>query len=160
MRITPGDVQAWCESTKLGVAELDVVLDGQIETQVLAVLEAGFNVSTWLDQNSTPAIIKSILAMKYASVLYDRQYSEDTDTSSPWSAKLDLMAQDLIDGILSGSVAIDGYLLDTSHSSPESYPTDTSSLNNPQSGWNVQYGEWQRGDPSLGPPKFSMGTRF
>lgn len=160
MRIIPSDVQAWCEKTKTPISEIDINLEEQLETQILATLEAGFNVSSWVDFNSTPPIIRSIFAMKYASMYYDRQYSEESDTTDPYAAKLDLMAQDLIDGILSGSVTIDGYLLDTSHASPETYPTDSSSVNNPQRGFNVQYGEFQIGDPSLGGPKFSMGSRF
>ena|ERR1700759_5346107 len=161
MRIELADVQNWCEPTKLPVGELDDRWTLQIETQVFAKLEAGFDVSTWVGPETTPEIIKSVIAMKYASLLYEKQYSEDSDQSNAWAARLDMMADDLIDGMLSGSVVIDGYVQAEEHSDPVSYPTDTSSTPMPNGPANVQWSpNHVMGDPSANPAMFSVGMKF
>jgi hypothetical protein len=163
VRITPADVQAWCEPTKLPIAELEDVLDTQVEAQVMGTLEAGFDVSPWVDTDTTPRIIRNAIAMKYASLLYDRTYSEDSDSSNAWAARLDMMSDDLISGMLDGSVTIDGFVSAEEHSNPEAYPTDQSSTPMPErDGFrNVQWSPNHiSGDPSAQPPAFSVGMRF
>jgi hypothetical protein len=163
-RILLSDVQAWCEPTKLTVVSLDATLDTFIENYVIAKLEPGFNASGWVDSTTTPEIVKQVMAMKYASVLYDRQYSEDDGTTSPWSARLDVWADDLIDGMLVGSVTVDGYVVTQGHADPVGYPTDSSSSPNPSYGWGDQHVQWSPnhvwGDPAAQPPLFSVGMRF
>lgn len=161
MRIEVADVQNWCEPTKLTVGDLNDGWVLQIETIVMSKLEAGFDISTWVDPTTTPEIIKSVIAMEYASFLYDKQYSEDSDDSNAWAARLDMMANDLIDGMLAGSVVIDGYVQAEEHSDPASYPTDKSSTPMPHGPANVQWSPnhvW--GDPSANPAMFSVGMRF
>jgi hypothetical protein len=160
MRIESADVQAWCEPTKLTVGVLDDAFDAQIESQIISTLEAGFDVTSWVDPTTTPEIVKSVIAMRYASLLYDRQYSEDSEESNAWAARLDMMASDLIDGMLSGSVTIDGYLTAQDHSDPVGFPTDASSI--PQrSQLNAQWSPNNvYGDPASSPPMFSVGMKF
>jgi hypothetical protein len=160
-RIEPADVQAWCEPTKLPIGELDDALDVQVETYVIAKLEPGFDASTWTSPTSTPVIIKQVIAMKYASLLYDRQYSEDSDASNAWAARLDMMAEDLIAGMLDGSVTVDGYVTTQDHADPVGYPNDTSSTPMPSGPPNVQWSpNHVIGDPAAQPPAFSVGMRF
>lgn len=165
IRITVADVQAWLETTKLTITTIDPALDLQVETQILAQLEAGFNVTAWTNSGTTPEIIRTIMAMEYASLLYDKQYSEDSDQTNPWAARLDLMANDLLQGTLTGSVTVDGYIAVSDHSGPDFYPTDSSSIPDPNFFLNRQYGEGNNllfggGDASIGPAKFSMNLRF
>jgi hypothetical protein len=161
VRIQVADVQAWLEPTKSDIVNVDPALDLQIETQTLAQLEAGFDVSGWLSPGNTPVIVKSVLAMLYAAATLDRQNSEDNENTDAYAAKLEAQASMLIDGMLNGTVVVDGYLVSSDpHSSPESYPNDSSS----------GYGQsqvringdnyWGSGDPSVGPPKFSMNLQF
>jgi hypothetical protein len=161
VRVQVPDVQAWLESTKATVSTIEPALDLQIETQVLAQLEAGFDVSTWVSPGTTPEVVKSVFAMLYAATYLDRQYSEDSDTTNAYAAKLESMAQLLIAGMLDGSVVVDGYITsDIDHSGPEFFPTDASTVTQ----WgtpNVQYGDKiQFGDPGIGIAKFSMNMEF
>jgi hypothetical protein len=165
IRIQVTDVQAWIEPTKLNVGSIESTLDAQVENYVIASLEPGFATTAWVDPTTTPEIIKQVMAMKYASVIYDRNYSEDSDTTSPWSARLDTWAEDLIQGMLDGSVTIDGYVAAAPHADPVGYPNDVSSTPFPPSSnseyCNVQWApndQW--GDPGAQPPAFSVGMRF
>jgi len=165
IRITLADVQAWLEPTKLTLPTIDPALDLQVETQLLAQLEAGFDVTAWTNSTTTPEIIRTIMAMEYASLVYDKQYSEDSDQTNPYAARLDMMANDLLQGTLTGSVTVDGYIAASDHSGPDFYPTDTSSAPDPNYFLNRQYGEGANllfggGDASIGGPKFSMNSRF
>lgn len=160
IRITTVNVQAWLETTKLNIAGVEADLDLQLETRVLAQLEAGFDVSTWLTPTSTPEIVRSVLAMKYAAAILDRQFSEDSSATDPYAAQLNLMADDLVTGMLTGTVVVDGVLSgQPATEGPDFYPTDVSSVPglHQDSQWSSNY---YQGDPSLGPPKFSMGQRF
>lgn len=159
-RIEIADAQAWAESTKLTLGDFDASLIMQVENYVISKLEGGFNPVTWVDPATTPEIVKQVIAMKYVSVIYDRTYSEDSDSTNPWAARLDMWAEDLIDGMLAGSIAVDGYIATDNHPDPVGFPTDASSAPQPTHR-NVQWSPNHiQGNPSDQPPLFSMGMRF
>lgn len=160
LRIDVSDAQAWAEQTKLPIDALFDNLEGQIETRILARLEAGFDVSTWVSPSTTPAIVKTIFAMYYVAAIYDRNFSEDRDDNTdPYAAQLRIDAGDLVEGILDGSVVIDGLLVASNHADPVGFPTDGSSTPNIYQG--VRYGSHREfGDASAQPPMFSVGMRF
>lgn len=148
--ITTQDAQAWCEPTKLDVSpDLDSNLEASVTVQVLAKIAQVRDVSGWVDAASTPALVRSIIAMTYVSWIYRRTYAED-DSGSAYGSRLAQRADRLIEDILSGSVIIveepaesEALLL------PTFYPNDASSaqtepMNDQDTGW--------------GGPAFSVGV--
>jgi hypothetical protein len=145
--ITVANAQAWTEKTKLDLgATLDGELEDQLSLQVLAKVAGTVDTSTWVDQSTTPRIIKSVIAMLYAATWYRRTYSEESDTPT-YADILQGMAENLLEGILAGTVDIVEITTDDTISEAQSYPTDTSSALSPTVD-----------DPSLGPNAFSMST--
>jgi len=148
VHITVQQAQAWSETTKLPVNNLDVPLLTQIENQVLATLSEGFDVSTWTDTTNTPPMVQQAMAMLYVSWFYNRQYSEDQEHVNVYATLLRAEAEALITGILDGSIIMPGQIAPSSEA-PTFYPTDSSSAQQPTDT-----------DTSLGDASFSMGKVF
>jgi hypothetical protein len=147
--ITVADAQAWAQPTKLDLDNvLDGDLEGQVSTQILARVATAYDTSSWLTTATTPALVKSIIAMYYIAWLYERLYSDDNTDENAYAVKLMQWAEDLLTNIISGVTPI-GVVPANDQSSPAFYPTDVSSASEPT-----------EDDPSLGPASFSMGQVF
>lgn len=146
-RITPGDANAWTDKAKLNLTALDSELETSVASQVLGRVSQIYDVSGWTDQNSTPELIKSIIAMMYVAWHFQRVYSEDTDISNYGILLMD-RAEALLDGIVSGVSTIVGVtpLGGADTATVSFYPTDLSSAQTPTFD-----------DPSLGGPRFTVG---
>lgn len=148
-RITPSDAQGWAESTKLTLSTLDVSLIAQIETEVLGRLKSAYDTTLWVDNNTTPDIVKVVIAKLYVSWIYDRTYSENQDQGNDYAALLRANAEMLMTGLLDGTIDIPTVPQVGSGIGASFYPNDASSILEPT-----------EDDPSLGPAKFSMGKVF
>ena len=147
-RITLADAQGWAEGTKMTLSSLDVSLLGQLETEILSRIGGAVDSTTWIDDATTPDIVKVIIAKTYVSWVYNRQYSENQTEGNDYAALLLLNAEALIAGIIDGTIEIPGVPA-TGSGVPAFYPNDASSALEPTFD-----------DPSLGPAKFSMGKVF
>jgi len=106
---TPEEANAWLEATKLNVVELDNSLEEQVSVQIIARLAGTFTetVSSWQDEASTPALVRSIMAMHYCAALYDRTYSDNSDdTTSNYADILRQMANANIAGLVAGTLIL------------------------------------------------------
>lgn len=153
MRVTVEEVRALAERTKLTITTLDTSLldswEGEIIARLSAQIDSG-TIATWVSPETTPTLIRTIIARKYFAWFYFRQYSEDVgDTENTYAQKLDANAEMLINGILDGTIIIPGSTTDIS--SPTFYPTDVSTATDPK---DSPY------DQSVGPAAFSMNTQF
>lgn len=153
-RVTIPELQAWVEGTKLTFGQsLPTPLANllvQIEEEVIVRIDtSAYDTSTWVDETTTPRIVRVAIAKKFVAWVYRRQYSEDIgDSDASYSAQLEANAETLIQGIVDGSIEIPDEPA-TNAGSPIFYPTDESSASCPT---------WD--DPSLGPAKFSMNSVF
>lgn len=150
-RVTVEEVAAWGERTKLRMDTLDVALLEQMETEVLARLSGQLDTTTWVDVDTTPSLIRTIIAKKFFALFYWRQYSEDVGTDeNTYANKVDANAEMLIMGILDGSIIVTPGAPDEI-SQPSFYPNDASSSLDPR-----DYPD----DPSVGPNRFSINQVF
>ena len=63
-------VDAWTNTEKVTwAAVVDESLDSQVASQVLARVSKAFDTSTWIDTDTTPRLILSIIAMNYVGVV-------------------------------------------------------------------------------------------
>jgi hypothetical protein len=152
-RVTVEEVRALAERTKLTVQTLDTALLDSYEGEILARLGAQIDAATiaiWITPETTPTLIRTIIARKYFAWFYFRQYSEDVGTTeNTYAEKLDASAEMLIAGILDGSIPIPGSTVNISGAT--FYPTDDSSAQDPRD---------VPEDPSVGPASFSMTTTY
>ena len=149
MHITEANVQAWLEESKLEVGTLDEAMELQISSEVLGrIAPFGYDVSVWTDSTSTPVLVKKVIAMLYAGWYYDRMYSETADTNQ-YAQRLKRAANELLEGIILGSVDISEVPGYQGNAQPLFWPNDASSVAGPN--------EFEVGD---GPAAFSMGAQF
>lgn len=146
--ITPDDAQGWAESTKLDLSTLDDSLEAQISTEIISRLASVYTTTSWVDENTTPDLVKVIIAKTYVAWFYDRAYSENQDEGNDYAALLRGNAEMLMTGLLDGTIDIPG-VTPVGSGVPGYYPNDASSALTPTAE-----------DPSLGPAKFSMGKVF
>lgn len=149
--ISPEEANAWLESTKLSLSELDDELEWQITSQIMSRLSAGFNTSTWTDATTTPRLVRTIIAMYYVAAVYDRTYSDNTDdTISNYATILRSLAESNITGLLNGTITLEeDPTANADIGSPVFFPNDASSAQKPT-----------RDNPSDGGPSFMMGMVF
>lgn len=150
MHVALAEVQAWLEPTKLTLGSLDTNMEAQISAQILARVVSAYplNVASWVDETTTPALIRSIISMYYAGWFYDKMYSENPEENS-YADRLRASADMLIKGIIDGSIDIIEVPGLPTIGEPAFFPTDASSAACPT---------WE--NPSDGGPKFLMGKVF
>lgn len=152
-RIDVTEAQAFAESSKITIT-LDTALLSAVEAMTLAELNRAYDVTTvqalWVNSATTPQLVRNLIAMRYVSLYYDRQYSED-EARNPWARRLDQMASDLMDALASGNIDIPEVsgVVGVARS-PQFYPTDASSA---ETGPTAD-------DTAAGPAAFSMGMVF
>lgn len=148
-RVALSEVQAWLEPAKLTLSTLDTELLSQLEEEVLVQLAPQYNVGSWTTPESTPKIVRVIIAKTYASFTIDRAYSENQDGGNDYAARLMANANMLLTGLTGGSIDIPDVPATNSSSSPSFFPTDASSAQLPTSD-----------NPEFGGPYFSLGRVF
>lgn len=149
-RITSRQAQAWFDKTKLRIPDaLDMDLLAEIEIEVIARLGGAFDTSTWVDETTTPKLVRTALAKMYAAWFYQRQYSEDQSDTNDYARKLEANAEMLITGMLDGTIEIVEVVDIAPSGQAGFYPDDESSSM-----------EATADDRSLGPEVFSMGLVF
>lgn len=158
--ILVSDAQAWLEGTKIALTALDPVLENTIANDVLGRLSdtydsGSFGVPTWVDNNTTPQLVKQAIAMMYAGWYYDRQYSEMVAAEgTSYGVVLRVYAETLIEGIISSSIMLVEVQPNQPETAPVGYPTDVSSTRDAL--WN----NTDRDDHSLGPAMFGVSKVF
>lgn len=156
--ITTSDVQVWLETTKLAISSIDPTLEVDVSNEVISQLTGQFGAytPTWVDNTSTPQIVKQIIAMEYAGWVYDRAFSEvvTNEAQVSYGATLRGWATNLINDILGGSILIAEIGSGPVNEAPIFYPTDVSST------WDAWRANIDCNDNSLGPAKFGMGKVF
>jgi hypothetical protein len=150
-RITLQEAQAWAEGTKFTLpsltgTNLDLLL--QIEEEIVSRVASAFDTSTWVNDTTTPRLVRVAIAKKFVAWAYRRQYSESiTEQDAAYASLLEENSETIVLGLVDGSIELPGVTSATDE--PAFYPTDASSLM-----------EATTDDPSLGPAKFSMGMVF
>ena len=125
--ITVAEAAAWGEKTKLAtaLASLDTDLLEQVQAEVLGSVAAVADTSTWISSETTPTLVKTVIAKMYVAWIIDRQYSED-DELSTYAALLRTTSQTLLDAIVSSEIDIPGVDVGTGGTGlPSVYPNDS-----------------------------------
>lgn len=103
--ITVEEANAWADKSKLILDALDSELEGSIAGQVLSRVSQAYDTSSWLSAQTTPSLVKKIIAMLYVAWYYERAYSEDGGENT-YSARLFEQAEALLEGIVTGALII------------------------------------------------------
>lgn len=129
--IDVSDVQPWLEETQLTLTSDDELTEEPIQSEFVKSKLAGcsLDVTTWVDENSTPVLIRQIIGMLVAAQRYNKSYSEtDEDAGNPYATKLEDKANMLLEGICNGTVDLLDVADDPATTGARSisfYPDDT-----------------------------------
>lgn len=124
--LTVAEVQTWIEESKLTIEAVDSGLESVANSKVMTRLSAVYDTSSWLDEASTPLLVRQVMAMFVAAWYYRRQYSEDTDATPSYADWLEGLANSLLDDLANLVVTIPGVAVIAGvDSGPDFYPRDT-----------------------------------
>lgn len=148
-RITLAEANAWLEPTKLTLAAIDPELESQVVNLVFGRLAPVFETGSWLNDASTPSIVRTIIAMHYVAWTYDKYYSDDAE-SNAYARLLRQYADVNIAALVSGDIElVELPMANDEIKKPAFFPNDVSSANDPTPD-----------NPSDGGPSFLMGSVF
>lgn len=125
--LIPSEVQAWLHLTRTIVDGIDPKLEEAARARVFGRVSAEYDVSEWIDNASTPSMVKTVMAMFYAAWVYKATYAESMAVNSDnYGVKLEASANTLLEQIANNSVQ----LIDDPNNIPDTggtiafYPTD------------------------------------
>ena len=116
-------VQQYLEQTKGRIDTIDVALDEGAASYVLSRLTQ-YDVSGWIDEPTTPTIVREIMAMRYAGIYYSRQFGEDVSDMNTWGGWLLKQVEALLTAITTGTIDIPGVTPVTNSRGPLFFPND------------------------------------
>jgi hypothetical protein len=103
--ISVEEAQAWLNEGEADLGELNTDLETQVSTQVLSQLAPAYEVSGWTTPNTTPSLVRSVIAMYYIAMYYDRQTAASlSDQLAAYAVLLRQRADLMIQGILTGAI--------------------------------------------------------
>lgn len=105
--IDVADVQPWLEETQLTLTSSDELTEEPIQSEIVKSKLAGcsLDVTAWVDESTTPVLIRQIIGMLVAAQRYNKVYSEtDEDAGNPYANKLEEKGHMLLEGICNGTV--------------------------------------------------------
>ena len=97
-------VQGWLERTKLTIPQYDPQLESTAANIAIGTLADVYDVTLWIDEASTPALVRDVIAMLVAAWTYNRAYSEEDPDGSGYAMWLEAKAMALLAGIKDGTI--------------------------------------------------------
>ncbi len=102
--VTLAEVQAWLEKTKLTIPQFDPQLEITASNVAIGTLADVYDVVGWVDEGSTPELVRNVIAMFIAAWTYNRQYSEEAPDGSGYAQWLEAKAYALLAAIKAGEI--------------------------------------------------------
>lgn len=125
------EVQQWLEQSKLTVGTVEQPLHDHFRDVVFSRLAGVYNTSGWVSASTTPGLVRHIVAMQIAAVLYKRAYSEDNSSDDSYGAWLESEAKSLLEGLASTLLELPGADPVEASAEPEFWPNDSTEVEEP-----------------------------
>ena len=104
--ISVAEVQSWFTTNRLQLAVTDdLPEEPNIAQEVLSVLASAYEVSSWTEVSTTPALVRKVISARVAAVRYSKTYADQIDEVS-YADWLNAWAENLLEQILSGKAAL------------------------------------------------------
>jgi hypothetical protein len=106
-RVSVAEVQAWLDPEKLQLPSNDPLPEEQHSSNiVLSKLAQVFDVSDWVDEATTPSLVRTIISGLTAARRYNKIYSETEDAGNKYANKLEAILMDMINQVVAGSLTL------------------------------------------------------
>jgi hypothetical protein len=104
MILTTEEIQQWLEKTKFRVQEVPVELEASARDVVFSSAARVYDTTTWVDEATTPSLIRKIMSMLVAAWTYEAALSESTTDTNQYAALLEQRAMLLLSGVNEGTI--------------------------------------------------------
>lgn len=153
MHVSISEVQQWLEITKFEVTYINTELEvAQFATVSTALVER-YPVDTWINEATTPDMIRSLVSMLIAGFMYNAQNAENASDAGSWGTWLINYANKCIASLAGGKTQLPGVVRED-FTYPSFWPTQVATdMADPTLGGNPA-------DPTAAPRVFKMGTVF
>ena len=102
--INAQDIQTWLDGTKLTVATVEIGLEEVAKTEIFSAVALQYVTTGWIDESTTPLLIRQLIGMQVAAWLYRRAYSETELASPNYADILEQHIASIIAGIIMGTI--------------------------------------------------------
>lgn len=123
--LTLQQINKWLATTKYQAASINSEMETAAASIVTGKLNTRYDIVGWVDSNSTPEIVCTVMAMLVAAWEYDKATSEDDDGGDPYAVRLERRAMALLESLASGVIDIPGVEADQVDG-PVFWPSDDS----------------------------------
>ncbi len=131
--ITIDDVQSWFTDDRLSLDGGDKLPEEtNVSAEVLATVSTRYDITTWVDDTTTPRLIRSVISARVAAIRYSKHYADQLDeiVYADW---LNDWAMNILEGIVNGTIPLLDVPTDDLTAAQEAasaafYPTDASSV--------------------------------
>ena len=97
---------AWTDKDRFNLTAIDVNLENQIASQVIERASQAFDTSLWVNTDTTPTIIKSIIAMIYVGRSGQARTQDNINGVDNYWTKLVEDAMRLLDSVIRGELVL------------------------------------------------------
>jgi hypothetical protein len=125
--VTQTEVQQWLDETKCKIESVDPALAETYTDIVFGSLALVYDISVWVDTDTTPQLVRKVISMLIAARTYKRQYSEEVFNTQgeSYGDNLESYANSIISGLVTKAIEIPGtQATDTGEEDPSFYPND------------------------------------
>ena len=135
--ITVSDVQSWFTDDRLRLApeQDNLPEETDVSNEVLARVSVRYDTTTWVDPDTTPALIRSVISARVGSIRYRKVYADQLEEGPNYADWLyDEWSETTLMGIIDGQIPLlDAADLSTAQANagPKFFPTDASSVDDP-----------------------------
>lgn len=124
------DAQAWLQNTKYDVTTIESsILDASCG-EVFGMVGQRYDTSGWTTRATTPALVVSLISMRYAGV-YLRIVASEEDGLTRYADWLDKYIEMTIEKIMNGTILLDGETSGTNSAlglGPAFFPDNTATV--------------------------------
>lgn len=118
------EVQNWLEPTKTEIRSDPSETIAHVQRRVFGQLSNAFEeVETWLGPSTTPDLVRDIIAMWTAGLIFNKFYAQQSTQFSGYGNMLISDAKSLLQGLIDGSIEIEEELTEKPKDLPAFWPT-------------------------------------
>lgn len=126
VHVTEVEVQQWVQNSRLTITGVDPTLESSAFSRVASALSLRYDTTTWLDDETTPSLVRSIISMLMGAWIINRAAGEASNETDSYGLHLESSALTLLGGLTDGSITLDDApgAASSATGSPAFWPTD------------------------------------
>jgi len=107
LHVTIEEVQAWLDENKLELPDNDPLPEEQhVVNHVFSSVAQIFDTSTWVDADTTPDLLRTIISGLVAARRYNKVYSESDDAGNRYANKIENQLNVLLEQVVDGTITL------------------------------------------------------